>query len=187
MISASRSSYSLSSLPPLPLPRFTRLTTGSDLDAGNVQDLDLTNDYFAIFGVRPENPGAGGSFLPHVLGGAGNPRVSGQRLNPSTTQGVIEADNSGPRLIRAHGIMMLIAWPLMAVTAIFFAAWMRPALPNGEWFQIHRLLMSGSILVAVIGFILIFVANRNNSPPGLISFSSDNVSRKDREQLLCIT
>ncbi len=40
-----------------------------------------------------------------------------------------------PNLIRAHGILMIIAWPLLAVTAIFFALFMRPALPNGEWFQ----------------------------------------------------
>ena len=32
---------------------------------------------------------------------------------------------------------MLIAWPLLAFTAIFFAAWMKPALPNGEWFQVR--------------------------------------------------
>ena len=40
---------------------------------------------------------------------------------------------------------MIIAWPLLAVTAIFFAAWMRPALPNGEWFQVHRAVMLGSL------------------------------------------
>ena len=163
-------------LTPVPSPhRFTRLITGSDLDPDNPQDLDLSNDYYALFGVRPSDPVAAGSFLPHVLGGVGNPRVSAQQINPSTSQGNFEADETGPRLIRAHGIMMLIAWPLMAVMAIFFAAWMRPALPNGEWFQVHRLLMSGSIFVASIGFILIFVANRNNDPPGLISFSN-NVS-----------
>ena len=44
----------------------------------------------------------------------------------------------GP-LLRAHGIIMLIAWPLLAVSGIFFAAWMRPALPNGEWFQVNQL------------------------------------------------
>ena len=41
-----------------------------------------------------------------------------------------------PNLIRTHGILMIIAWPLLAVTAIFFALFMRPALPNGEWFQV---------------------------------------------------
>lgn len=128
-----------------------------------------------MYGVRPATPSAG-SFLSHVQGAGGNPLLSAQRVNPLTDVGEVGADNTRPRLIRAHGILMLIAWPLMAVMAIFFAAWMRPALPNGEWFQIHRFLMSGSIVVAVVGFILIFVANRNNSPPGLINLGSDNVS-----------
>jgi hypothetical protein len=168
-------SFTVSMPPPLlPILRFTRSITGSDLDIN--QDLDLSNDFYALFGVRAGEPGAEGFFSQHALGGIGNPRISAQQVNPSTSEGIFEADTTGPRLVRAHGIMMLIAWPLMAVTAIFFAAWMRPALPNGEWFQIHRLLMSGSIIVAVIGFVLIFIANRNNDPPGLISFSSDNVS-----------
>ena len=31
---------------------------------------------------------------------------------------------------------MLIAWPLLAVTAIFFGAWMKPAIAV-EWFQVN--------------------------------------------------
>ena len=93
-----------------------------------------------------------------------------------------------PRLIRAHGILMLIAWPMLAVTAIFFAAWMKPALPNGEWFQVsrqtdrqtdirvteyfllqvHRAFMIASIVIASVGFILIFVASKDNEDPGLV-------------------
>ena len=34
------------------------------------------------------------------------------------------------------GILMIISWPVLVVAAIFFAAWMKPALPNGEWFQV---------------------------------------------------
>lgn len=45
-------------------------------------------------------------------------------------------------LLRFHGILMIIAWPLLAVCGIFFASWMRPALPNGQWFQVHSLLAS---------------------------------------------
>ena len=114
--------------------------------------------------------------MPHVLGVGGNPVLSGQRVNPAVDGGAVAGDVTRQRLVRAHGILMLIAWPLMAVLAIFFAAWMRPALPNGEWFQIHRFLMTGSIVVGVVGFVLIFIANRNNSPPGLINLGSDNVS-----------
>ena len=39
-------------------------------------------------------------------------------------------------LIRAHGILMIVAWPVLGVMGIFFAAWMKPALPKAEWFQV---------------------------------------------------
>ena len=142
-----------------------------------VEDLDLSRDYYIMYGLRPNSPQA--SFLgAHDLV-AGNPLLTTQRINPSSDIGDIQgepSDQTRPRLIRAHGILMTIAWPLMAVTAIFFAAWMRPALPNGEWFQFHRFFMLGSIFVAIIGFVLIFVANRNREPyPGLIPLGSGNV------------
>ena len=41
------------------------------------------------------------------------------------------------QLLRLHGILMIVAWPLLALCGIFFASWMSPALPNGEWFQVH--------------------------------------------------
>ncbi len=128
-----------------------------------------------MYGRRPANPAAA-ALAAHDLGAGNNPIVTGGRINPSVAQGEGLGDQERPRLIRAHGILMLIAWPFMAVTAIFFAAWMRPALPNGQWFQIHRFVMSGSILVGLVGFVLIFIANRNNSPPGLITLGSANVS-----------
>ena len=39
-------------------------------------------------------------------------------------------------LVLAHGVLMLVAWPLLATIAIFFASWMKPALPKGGWFQV---------------------------------------------------
>ena len=52
-----------------------------------------------------------------------------------------------PNLIRAHGILMIIAWPLLAITAIFFALFMRPALPNGEWFLVRENYILRSVLL----------------------------------------
>ena len=34
------------------------------------------------------------------------------------------------------GIFMIVSWLLLAITGIFFASWMKPLLPNGEWFQV---------------------------------------------------
>ena len=58
--------------------------------------------------------------------------------NPVMDKSKGEGDNF-PRLplVRAHGALMLIAWPLFGVTGIFFASWMRPALPKGQWFQVN--------------------------------------------------
>ena len=87
------------------------------------------------------------------------------------------------------GILMLISWPILATFAIFFASWMKPALPNGEWFQVHltashyftlhfiihqthRALLVISLFVTVAGFIFAFVALAMNETPGLISFNT---------------
>ena len=89
------------------------------------------------------------------------------------------------------GILMLISWPVLASIAIFFASWMKPALPNGEWFQVHltdiypihallifirtqthRALLVISLFITVAGFIFAFVALAMNETPGLINFST---------------
>ena len=86
---------------------------------------------------------------------------------------------------------MLISWPVLASIAIFFASWMKPALPNGEWFQvhltdiypIHALLIfhsytdsscsAGYLSLHNRGwFIFAFVALAMNETPGLINFST---------------
>ena len=67
---------------------------------------------------------------------------------------------------------MITAWILLATSAVFFAAWMKPILPNGEWFQVHRALMIASLFVGAGGFIFAFVAHAKKSViPGLIGFN----------------
>ena len=69
---------------------------------------------------------------------------------------------------------MLTAWVLLATSAVFFAAWMKPTLPNGEWFQVHRALMIGSLFAGACGFIFAFVAHaKNTTIPGIIDFNPD--------------
>ena len=64
------------------------------------------------------------------------PTISKSMYNPAMSHGEIGASNMRNNLILAHGILMLVAWSLLSFVAIFFAAWMKPALPNGEWFQV---------------------------------------------------
>ncbi len=67
--------------------------------------------------------------------------ISDRRYNPSTSSAFVGGNVFDtvhkPNLIRAHGILMIIAWPVLAVLGIFFAAFMKPSLPNGEWFQVR--------------------------------------------------
>ena len=91
---------------------------------------------------------------------------------------------------------MLFAWPIVATVAIFFASWMKPALPNGEWFQVYNLMLYTDILISSVslllfshikthralliislfttaaGFIFAFVALARNPTRGLINFSN---------------
>ena len=146
---------------------FARSIAGSDVEE---QDLSLDEPYHILFGRQPSSSSRQGSLSIHPMG-AGNPSVSSEQINPATDNADVGTDQIRNRLTRAHGILMIIAWPIMAVTAIFFAAWMRPALPNGEWFQMHRAFMLGSLFVGALGFILIFAAQYRTN--GLINFSGN--------------
>ena len=104
--------------------------------SGSDEDLNLNVGLFVMFGVG--QTGTGEAALASHNFGEEIPQLSQQRVNPAVDGGNITgSDFPMVPLLRAHGILMLIAWPLLAVSGIFFAAWMRPALPNGEWFQVR--------------------------------------------------
>ena len=88
-----------------------------------------------MYGVGPSGGGLQG-LSSHVQGAGGNPLLT-DRVNITLAEGDLVNDFPMGQLLRAHGILMLIAWPLLAISGIFFAAWMRPALPNGEWFKVY--------------------------------------------------
>lgn len=66
-------------------------------------------------------------------------------------------------LIRAHGIMMVIAWFVFASTASLFPRYFKSAHPNTKiqdsavWFRFHQSMMSTTFILTIIAFILIFV------------------------------
>lgn len=123
------------------------------------------------------------------------PMVTTSRVNPAFQHEDLNAEaypiDSKRLLVLSHGILMLVAWPLVATVGIFFASWMKPALPKGAWFQVtgftrmycvqccslpcwqvHRSFMTISLVVAACAFILIFIANKGGFRPGLIAFST---------------
>ena len=64
---------------------------------------------------------------------------------------------------------MILAWPILAYLGIAMARHMKPAMPNGGWFQVHRVLVLTSLFFTCVAFLLIFIAFRNNETPGLIT------------------
>ena len=118
--------------------------------SGGNEDLNLNDpNIYVMYGIGPEASGAGPLSVHNT--GAGNPVLTTGTFNPAVSAG--DGSNNFPMgaLLRAHGILMLIAWPLLAVSGIFFAAWMRPALPNGEWFQVCTCVCNCTMLVGALG------------------------------------
>ena len=102
--------------------------------SGAGEDLDLNNDYYVLYGRRRRASSRAGSLMQHET----NPLISSRVVNVVTAGGSVGAQLFPTQpLLRFHGILMIIAWPLLALCGIFFASWMRPALPNGEWFQVR--------------------------------------------------
>ena len=64
---------------------------------------------------------------------------------------------------------MVLAWPVLAYLGITMARHMKPALPNGGWFHVHRILVLTSLFFTCLAFLLIFVAFHNNNTRGLIT------------------
>ena len=64
---------------------------------------------------------------------------------------------------------MVFAWPVLAWLGISMARHMKPALPNGGWFLLHRGLVISSLVFTCISFGLIFIAFRNTDIRGLIT------------------
>ncbi|XP_064386733.1 uncharacterized protein LOC135335239 isoform X2 [Halichondria panicea] len=137
-------------------------TVSKRIAPSGAQDLDLSQPLFVIYARRLEASPSLDTIATHTSGGIAVRGATPSRLLATNSTGTAEENIFDtvhrPNLIRAHGVFMIIAWPLLAVTAIFFATFMRPALPNGEWFQVHRALMMASLVVAIVGFILPFVA-----------------------------
>ena len=68
---------------------------------------------------------------------------------------------------------MIVAWPVLAYLGIMMARHMKPALPNGGWFFLHKVLVATSLCLTCASFALIFVAFRNAPTRGLITLGED--------------
>ena len=153
------------------LSSFGRSVAGS----GDSQDVNLNGSYYVLFGISDNSPTSGfiGSHTP------GNPSISNEQVNvleDAGVQGAGDFENIKRSLLQAHGILMMITWPILVNTAIFFASFMRPALPNGKWFQVHRGLMIGALFIGALAFMLAFISQLRSSTPGLVDLGTDRVT-----------
>ena len=127
-------------------------------------DYDLNNSYI-LFLARSDNGSS-----PHFLKHKDTPLVSYFPINVlhdnTTNAGYIPRGG----LVKAHGVLMLLAWILIyAVLVLFVSSRKRDFIDLSRknwWFQTIRALSITAVVVMVIG---IFLVNKNNSPPSLIS------------------
>ncbi|KAL5487302.1 hypothetical protein EMCRGX_G019886 [Ephydatia muelleri] len=151
---------------------FSRLINTGDTDQDKMLNVSY---YFLLAAVNNAPIGSGSTLAPSFHLGQ-TPRLSAQAVNIAQFTGVVVSSGEFPKtaLTKVHGIMMLISWPLLAVTGIFFAAWMKPALGPPpmppKWFTIHRVLMLASMFIGAAGFVPIFIANYGTK--GKISLNS---------------
>ncbi|KHJ81936.1 hypothetical protein OESDEN_18375 [Oesophagostomum dentatum] len=72
------------------------------------------------------------------------------------------------RLIKAHAILMLLAWFFFIPTAAMFARFLRASWPTLKpggmmiWFHVHRTCTTLAIILTIASFICIFTANNWN-------------------------
>ena len=92
-----------------------------------VNHVAMITGYLFTFVVTAE-AGSGATLAPsqHSVGSV----PTSQAVIVAVATGTSAIKTAFPKTIltKVHGILMLIAWPLLAVTGIFFAAWMKPAL-----------------------------------------------------------
>jgi len=104
-------------------------------------DIDLNQDLYVLYGKRSKAAEQLGLIDPHdfdIL-----PEISSDRINAVSDKKKLSGQDHEDfnvikqRLIKSHGILMLITWPLLAVTAVLFPVFMKPAFQGGTWFQVR--------------------------------------------------
>lgn len=74
-----------------------------------------------------------------------------------------QASDENPRLMKAHGILMIFAWIVFVSTGVLIAQFFKTAWPERKicgkavWFTLHRVVMSSAAILTIIAFILILV------------------------------
>ncbi|KAH3870752.1 putative ferric-chelate reductase 1 isoform X2 [Dreissena polymorpha] len=118
--------------------------------------FDLNSDFTLFYAIGSASSGI---LIKH----SASPLVSSQVADFQSIQ-EIGGSRTGGNLVKAHGILMVIAWMLLASFGIFSARFYKDVWPEGfewfslkRWFVIHRACMVTVFLLTAISFIIIFV------------------------------
>ena len=104
--------------------------------------------FFLLFHL-PGSSSEGFTYHQHT------PVISSTTANPARYSGDVGSIKLRKALSKAHGILMIVAWPWLAGTAMLFAAFLKPVLKKGKWFQVWHVKVLGSKLEPLIPLFLI--------------------------------
>lgn len=132
----------------------------------NDSQLYLLNNSTEYFVLLARGPSMAGEKYYH------NRRIRSESafyFNESREVDTIEDPSVRLKLVKAHGILMLLAWMVFASFAILMPRYCKQAWPGKTlldkqiWFRIHQPCMLATFVLTSIGFILVFVAVKRYS------------------------
>eukprot|EP00118_Oscarella_pearsei_P020046 m.215964 g.215964 ORF g.215964 m.215964 type:complete len:618 (+) comp39844_c0_seq45:606-2459(+) len=134
------------------------------LNTTHRQDYDWNKNWTLLFAHSPSPTDAG--FQGFQQHGA-TPKMTSQRVT-ITVNGSTTDLGTDITFIKVHGILMIVAWIGLASSGMFLARFYKRQFPNDKpvlcfsgtpavWFQLHRFLMSSTVLLSIAGFVVIFV------------------------------
>lgn len=115
---------------------------------------------FFLLPVLPASTSQGFTFHQRI------PSISATTVNPAQYAGAVENTQLREALTKTHGVLMIVAWPVLAGTAVLFAAFLKPVLKEGKWFQVRHMLSRG-LVSSEINTTLCFLIFPPSIPPSL--------------------
>ena len=91
--------------------------------------------FFSLLPLLPAHTSQGFTHHQHT------PSISATTVNPAQYGGAVKNTQLRTALTKTHGVLMVTAWPVLAGTAVHFAAFLKPVLKNGKWFQVRHVLL----------------------------------------------
>ncbi|KAI6645811.1 hypothetical protein LOD99_13073 [Oopsacas minuta] len=128
---------------------FTRDYLPPDLSTGYA----LNSSSFFLF-LANRDAGSFGSQTSNLLQHTFTPCISESEVN-LTNLTIIVSSSTDNTLVKAHGLMMILAWSVFIGTGVFMASYTKFLFNNGEWFHFHKYINSLAVIIALIGLVLI--------------------------------